>query len=266
MNATIQKAIQIAIDIANNDYYGYAQDNRWGQDGDCSSWNIRIWELAGVPVRSYGATYTRNMKVAYIAAGFTDVTRFVNFATGEGLEPADVLLNTERHAALYLGDYNGKARQIFQAAGNEKGGITGGQPGDQTGKEVYIRDYYNSPWDVILRYTKEDEIMNPYQEPTKSYKKDEYFTGNDAYWFQWMLREIGHLIELDGKAGAITWEALNWEIAQSGNPGGDADEKVRSYMKAYIGMVNPADEIAVLKKQVEDLKARLESIYILAKL
>jgi ubiquinone biosynthesis protein UbiJ len=31
-------------------------------------------------------------------------------------------------------------------------------------------------------------------------------------------------------------------------------------------MVNPADEIAVLKKQVEDLKARLESIYILAKL
>ena len=48
MNATIQKAIQIAIDIANNDYHGYAQDSRWGQDGDCSSWNIRIWELVGV--------------------------------------------------------------------------------------------------------------------------------------------------------------------------------------------------------------------------
>lgn len=48
---------------------------------------------------------------------------------------------------MYLG--NG---QIVQASSNEFGRATGGKPGDQTGREITTRSYYNYPWDDILRY------------------------------------------------------------------------------------------------------------------
>lgn len=36
---------------------------------------------------------------------------------------------------------------------DERGRITGGKPGDQTGNEVSISTYDNYPWDCVLRYT-----------------------------------------------------------------------------------------------------------------
>lgn len=35
---------------------------------------------------------------------------------------------------------------------NEFGGITGGKPGDQSGKEISQGQYYNFPWNGVLRY------------------------------------------------------------------------------------------------------------------
>ena len=32
---------------------------------------------------------------------------------------------------------------------------------DQTGKEIYIRDYYDFPWNCILRYMNDDSFCNP---------------------------------------------------------------------------------------------------------
>ena len=43
----------------------------------------------------------------------------------------------------------------MQASINEYGAVTGGQTGDQTGREIYTRGYYNYPWDCVLRYTEE---------------------------------------------------------------------------------------------------------------
>lgn len=39
---------------------------------------------------------------------------------------------------------------IGHASINEKGGVSGGRTGDQTGKEICIREWYNKPWDVLL--------------------------------------------------------------------------------------------------------------------
>jgi cell wall-associated NlpC family hydrolase len=61
--------------------------------------------------------------------------------------PGDVLLHEGRHTAIYIG--NG---QLVHASINEKGTIVGGIPGDQTGKEICIRSYYNHPWNSVLRY------------------------------------------------------------------------------------------------------------------
>lgn len=148
-----EKAVTWAVGIANDDSHGYDQGaNRWKQDYDCSALVIQAWEQAGVPVKTAGATYTGNMKKIFLANGFADVTKSVNLTTGTGLQRGDVLLKEARHTAMSIG-----SGQIVQASINEKGGTTGGRIGDQTGREIWTRSYYNytGGWDCILRYTGE---------------------------------------------------------------------------------------------------------------
>ena len=114
---------------------------------------LSAWEAAGVPVKTKGATYTGNMKSVFLKCGFKDVTKNdnVEFGMGAGLQRGDILLHEQNHTAMYLGD-----GRIVQASINERGGITGGQSGDQTGGEIHVRNYYNYPWKVLLRYVGED--------------------------------------------------------------------------------------------------------------
>lgn len=153
--STAEEAIEWMEALANDNSHGYDQAYRWGQKGDydCSSAIIKAWEQAGVPVKSKGgATYTGNMRSAFLKCGFKDVTSKVNLSTGSGLKRSDVLLNSVHHTAMYCGD--GKE---VEASINEKGRATGGTPGDQTGKEVLIRSYRNYPWNYVLRYESTDE-------------------------------------------------------------------------------------------------------------
>ena len=63
------------------------------------------------------------------------------------LKKGDVLLNEKHHTAIYLG-----GGMLVHASINEKGTTTGGKSGDQTGREICTRAYYNYPWDLVLRY------------------------------------------------------------------------------------------------------------------
>ena len=159
----IDIAVAWAIAIANDAGHGYDQQNRWGPDYDCSSYVITAWKQAGLPL---SCTYTGNMYADFAVLGFTDVTAAVNLTTGAGLERGDVLLNKANHTAMYTG--NG---QIVQASINEKGTVTGGTPGDQTGKEICTRSYYNYPWDCVLRYT--ETVSTPESPATESKQKTE---------------------------------------------------------------------------------------------
>lgn len=150
--SVIEKAVEFMLSIANDSSHGYDQSNRWGPDYDCSSLVITSYKKAGLPLT---ATYTGNMYNNFIANGFEDVTKKVNFSTGAGMQRGDVLLNHVQHTAMHIG--NGK---IVHAAGNENGGITGGKTGDQTGREIYTLNYYNHPWNCVLRYTKEENKNN----------------------------------------------------------------------------------------------------------
>lgn len=151
-----EKAISQMEAWAADGSHGYDQANRWGPDYDCSSAVISAWELAGVPVKTNGATYTGNMRGVFLRCGFEDVTPSVGLATGAGLQRGDVLLNIRHHTAMYCG--NGME---VEASINENGGVTGGQPGDQTGREFLVRPYRNYPWDCVLRYTGGGAVSTP---------------------------------------------------------------------------------------------------------
>lgn len=133
----IEKAIEWALNIANDSSHGYDQASHWGPNYDCSSLVISAWqEAAGVPVKTKGATYTGNMKAVFLKCGFENVVNKagVVLSTGAGLKRGDILLHERNHTAMYLG--NGR---IVQASINERGGITGGQSGDQTGGEILVQ-------------------------------------------------------------------------------------------------------------------------------
>lgn len=156
----IEIATQWMEALATDDTHGYDQIYRWGEKGDydCSSAIITAWKTAGVPLT---CTYTGNMKADMISKGFMDVTSSVNLSTGAGLIRGDVLLNEAHHVAMYIGD--GKE---VEASINERGGATGGTPGDQTSREILIRTYRNYPWNCILRFA--PEVLE--REPVKTKK------------------------------------------------------------------------------------------------
>lgn len=221
----IQDAVAWARRIAADDSHGYDQTNRWGADYDCSSFVISAYKAAGVPLEG---TYTGDMRGDMLRRGFIDVTATCDLSTGAGVAAGDVLLNYARHTALAVG-----GGRIVQASINERGTATGGQPGDQTGREIYERDYYNYPWDCVLRYTGDDG-------GTGAEDNSEY---SPSYWYavtlpllkpgmthgavravQQLLKANGYAVEdCTGKMDAATVEAV--KVFQN-NHALDADGEV----------------------------------------
>lgn len=212
----IEKAIQFAVDIANDNSHGYDQLNRWGTDYDCSSLVISAWKNAGVPL---SCTYTGNMKADMLANGFEIVT--------DGTRKAgDVLLNEANHTAMMI-----DSSRLVQASINELGTTRGGQPGDQTGREINISPYYNYPWDCVLRYTEAPQekrppdlsipvvsVSNDFSEAVKalqallnlrlstSLEVDGYFGENTEAACRSAQKKYG--LDVDGICGIFTWSAL----------------------------------------------------------
>ena len=159
----IEKAIAWMLNIAADNSHGYDQGYRWGPDYDCSSFCITAWQEAGVPVKTYGASYTGDMREVFLRCGFSDAIGSVDVYSGSGLKRGDVLLSEGYHVATYIG--NG---QIVHASQNEFGGAVGGKTGDQTGTEICTRSYYSHtpPWDHVLRYKQGGTEETPTPEPT----------------------------------------------------------------------------------------------------
>lgn len=143
-----EKAVEWAVKTANDQSHGYSQSSRWGSpDYDCSSFTISAFRNAGVPIDINKVNYTGNMS-GLLNYGFSDVTKKVNLATGNGLQPGDILWYHKSgnigHAAIYIG--NGK---IVHARGASYGST---KPGDQ-GTEIAVAPYYRGSFDHVYRYT-----------------------------------------------------------------------------------------------------------------
>ena len=149
----VDRFVQRAIEIANDDSHGYDQANRWGDDYDCSSLTYECAYYAGYNVPMSGTRYTGTILDHFTAAGWRSDAFDGNL---NDLDKGDILLNVSDHVAIYIG--NG---QLVEASINEYGGITGGKPGDQTGHEIHIRSVYSYPWDYVLTAPVESDHDTP---------------------------------------------------------------------------------------------------------
>lgn len=136
------------IDAANDNTHGYDQKHRNGPDYDCSSLVGTALYEAGFNVSPH--SWTGNLESQLRACGFVDCKA--------PWMPGDVHLNTRNHVCMSISN-----SKIAQASINEKGTVTGGKTGDQTGKEIWIRGYYeySRGWDVHLRYKGKNTDVTP---------------------------------------------------------------------------------------------------------
>lgn len=132
----IENAVAWAEQIAADDRHGYSQVHRNGPDYDCSSFVGTALANAGFPVSMYSTT--RNLGEQLENAGFVKC--------GKPWKRGDIHLASGHHVTMSV-----DANSIVHASQSENGGIAG-QTGDQTGKEICVRSYYDLPYENTVHY------------------------------------------------------------------------------------------------------------------
>lgn len=150
----INKAVEWALQIANDNSHGYSQSARNGPDYDCSSFVATALNKAGFNVSP--TSWTGNLRQQLLACGFKEVS----CAAKRG----DIYMSHNdrfQHVVICLNPF-----QVIQASKDEKGGYSGGMQGDQTGTEIAVVNFYNpyGGWDYHFRY-EEPETINPQPVP-----------------------------------------------------------------------------------------------------
>lgn len=144
---SIDKAVEFMIEVANDDTHGYDQTNRNGPDYDCSSLVGTALNTAGFNVSP--KSWTGNLEKQLRSCGFKDCKK--------PWKAGDIHLKVNKHVCMSINETH-----VAHASINEMGKTVGGKTGDQTGKEICIRNYYDyaGGWSCHLRYTEEIKIEN----------------------------------------------------------------------------------------------------------
>ena len=211
----IDSAVSWALSIAGDDSHGYDQSRRWGPDYDCSSFVIQAYENAGVPVKTNGASYTGDMVAVFKNCGFEDVTSSITLSSGSGLKKGDVVW-VSGHCEMVS-----RAGYLVGAHINENGEKTGGTTGDQTGKEIYERTYYNKPWTIVLRYPDSSSDDSDSYISKNAYLTMEEMQTNAKYIYKFFSDYGWSLNAIAGMLGNMQTEStINpgiWQNLDSGN-------------------------------------------------
>lgn len=140
----IETAVSWAEQIAADNRHGYSQVHRNDPDYDCSSFVGTALSKAGFAVSKYSTT--RNLESQLIKCGFKKCHA--------PWKRGDIHLAAGHHVTMST-----DASHIVHASQSENGGIDG-QTGDQTGREICVRSYYDLPYSNLVhyRYKGNDEV------------------------------------------------------------------------------------------------------------
>lgn len=138
----LNDAVEYMEAIAACPEHGYNQAARMGVDYDCSSLVCRGLSHAGFDITP--SLSTHSMYPALLKIGFKTIKN-----PGKGkFKRGDVLLTPGAHVAVMVDE-----SRLVHAVSDERGKARGGKPGDQTGKEILIQDYYarSGGWKYVMR-------------------------------------------------------------------------------------------------------------------
>lgn len=143
----LDDAVKWAVRIAMDESHGYDQAKRNNPDYDCSSLISTALNNAGFNVSTSSTTH--NLYPRLIDCGFKTINIEANRKRG------DIFLKVGKHVVLCTDE-----NKIVHASINEKGTTVGGKTGDQTGKEICVRSFYNykDGWDYHLRFEEKKEV------------------------------------------------------------------------------------------------------------
>ncbi len=236
MTGSIQKLCERMRYWCDEANLGYDQSNRQdirpGGECDCSSLVIFALKEAGFDTGN--ATYTGDLSAALTARGWKRIAPYPKTTP----QPGDILLNDANHVAVCTAP-----GMMSYASSDERGKISGGQAGDQTGRETrtvggfaYLRG-----WDCILRYAGTEGGAQTVTRPSTTTGGEKVYnfgyvskgkTGAVVKMFQaaYNIRSGGNLVidgivgtdtdaairawqrthglEVDGSCGPLTWASI----------------------------------------------------------
>ena len=127
---------------------------------NCSTAQVAAFSFSGyADLLGNGSTGVGNFQEVASRNGFTDATQSVDFRTGKGLEPGDVLVYVagdcmeagkpaHSHMATYLGD-----GLLLWCTGD----LDKGRDGDTSGSEIYLHEYIDWHWQTVMRPSRTEE-------------------------------------------------------------------------------------------------------------
>lgn len=147
-NASVENAVQWAINKVSNNYLTYSNSNRNlnnpnGLSYDCSSFVITAFNQAGF--NTGNASYTGDMLDPFVAAGFQWIPG--NYFTSSQLQRGDIQLS------LHGGPGNGHTNIYI---GNNQDVDMGSTPGRII---THTPNFFGYGWDGILRYTSVVDVI-----------------------------------------------------------------------------------------------------------
>lgn len=186
MSSKVDRMVNRAVWLAGGGNLGYTQgSDRWNVwengHGDCASYNITCAREAGIPVD--GATYTGDMVPKLKSVGWKEIPLSKRHYGCFVVRPKTSTRGG--HTAMVIDNND----NVAEALSNEFGGITGGKPGDQTGREVVVRKYngfantcLEPPADAYKDLDVKPPAPAPKPEPKKPEKEPDYMiNGNEMF-------------------------------------------------------------------------------------
>lgn len=192
-DASVQKAIDWAISIANDDSHGYSQASREGPDYDCSSFVYSAFEYAGFGVIENCTSWPghpgncETMPGDFKAAGF-EMMPFDK----DNLQVGDILWH-EDHTEIFLGN-------------NQRVGAHGCN-GKAKPDQISVTDMYYTDWTHIFRYpvhTPNPQLQeqNPNPEGAKTFNASAYYPDGGGF-------RTAYGVSLEGKTINSHYMAVN---------------------------------------------------------
>lgn len=237
-----------------------------GNDYDCSSSVKKAWEVAlqGSPYEgcfgyngydSQGAWrswYTGNEIDLFCGSGLFSWEP-MSFIADTG----DLYLNVQSHVAMCQTQVPDVLSEFYI---NEFGDITGGQIGDQTGGESWVRAYYSFPWDGILHYNGKADYEGDDDDMSILTYKNEAMNGDkDVYQ---LITDAAKAVEPhDSAAGDSTYGSMPERIDWIDMRVREMSEDVAEIKKALGGAPIEAEPIeAEFELSEDDVDAIAEAV------